>query len=289
MIKLFTDSDTDMTPQDCEKYGYTMISMPYIINDEAIYPYKDFEVFDSKSFYNSLRNGLLPTTCALNPEEYKAYFEPVFKEGNDILYVHFSAAMSGTFNSMRIAIDELKEKYPQRKFYTIDTKGITICSYNIVKAVGDLYLEGKSIEEILKWAETEVDKFTCYFYADDLKFFRRSGRVSGIAATMGSLLLIKPIIYMGSDGKMVNIGKERGQKNALNKLMSYIDNLQENMKDYRIIIGHSDSLDLAKKLGDLITQKYGNDLLIEYVVVNPTAGSHCGPNAIGISFHGKHR
>ena len=289
MIKLFTDSDTDMTPQECEKYGYTMISMPYIIDQKAIYPYKDFNTFDSKSFYDLLRNGVLPTTCALNPEEYKTYFEPVFKEGNDILYVHFSAAMSGTFNSMKIAIDELKLKYPERKIYTIDTKGITICSYNIVKAIGDLYLEGKSIDEILKWAETEVDKFACYFYADDLKFFKRSGRVSGIAATMGSLLLIKPIIHMSSEGKMVNIGKERGQKNALNKLVTYIDSLQENIEDYRIIIGHSDCLELANKLVNLITDKYGNNLKIEYVVVNPTAGSHCGPNTIGISFHAKHR
>lgn len=289
MLVLYTDTDTDLTPEEAKKYGYKMISMPYIVNNKEIKPYVDFEKFDSKAFYNSLRNGLLPTTCALNSEEYKEYFEKEFKQGNDILYVHFSKAMTCTFDSMNLALEELKEIYPDRKVYTIDTKAITICSLNIVKEIGDMYLEGKSVEEILTWAATEVDHFAQYFYADNLKFFKRSGRVSNIAGIMGDLIGIKPIIHMSQDGKMVNVAKVKGRLKALQSLVKYMEELGEDINKHRIIIGHTDSEEIAKLLEEMIRDKFGNNLNIEYAVVNPTAGSHCGPDGVGVSFHCKHR
>ncbi|MBE6143082.1 MAG: DegV family protein [Erysipelotrichaceae bacterium] len=289
MLVLFTDTDTDLTPEEAIYYGYKMISMPYIVKGKEIKPYVDFKTFDSHSFYNSLREGLLPTTCALNSEEYKKYFEEEFKKGNDILYVHFSKAMTCTFDSMNIALEELKTMYPERKFYTIDTKAITIASLNIVKEVGDMYKQGKTIEEILSWAETEVDHFAQYFYADNLKFFKRSGRVSNIAGVMGDLIGIKPIIHMSSEGKMVNVAKVKGRIKALQAIISYMEELGDDIENHRIIIGHTDALELANKLEEMIIDKFGNNLKIEYAVVNPTAGSHCGPDGVGVSFHAKHR
>lgn len=289
MLVLWTDTDTDLTLKEAKEYGYKLISMPYLIDEKEIKPYEDFEEFNSKEFYNSLREGTLPKTCAISPEAYINYFEPDFKAGNDILYVHFSKTMSGTFNAMNIALEELKEKYPERKLYTIDTKGITICSLNIVKEIGDLYKQGKNIDEILKWAEVEVDKFATYFYADNLKFFKLSGRISNLSATFGTILGIHPIIYMSQEGKMLSLSKVKGKKKAINALIDYVVLLEENIKDHRVIIGHADALDLAEKCGELLKEKFGDDLKIEYDVVNPTAGSHCGPDSIGICFHAKHR
>lgn len=289
MVVLFTDTDTDINLEVAEYYGYKLISMPYIVEGKEIKPYEDFKVFNSKEFYDMLRSGTIPSTCAINPEVYKAYFEEEFAKGNDILYVHFSKAMSGTFNAMNIAVEELLEKYPERKFYTIDTKAITILSYNIVRSVGDMYKEGKSVEEILEWANKEVDHFAQYFFADDLKFFRRSGRISNFSGIMGNLIGVKPIIYMDNDGMMTNISKERGRKNALNKLVDYVLELGDEVEKHRVIIGHSDAYELALKLKDMLQEKFNNKLDIEIVVVNPTAGSHCGPDAVGVSFHCKHR
>jgi fatty acid-binding protein DegV len=96
--------------------------------------------------------------------------------------------MSGTFNAMRLAQEQLKEKYPERTLYTVDTKGITLGSLNIVKEIGEMYRNGASIAQIIAWAEVEVDKFAIYFYADDLKFFGKSGRVSKLAAVAGGIL-----------------------------------------------------------------------------------------------------
>ena len=288
MLILFTDTDTDITPRMAKEYGYNLISMPYSINGDTVYPYVDFEEFDAHAFYDKLREGALPTTSAIGKEQYIDYFEPHFASGNDILYVHFSRAMTATFDAMDQAVAELKEKYPERKFYEVDTKGITIGSLNIVLEIGDLYKAGKSAEEILEWAKTEVDRFAVYFFADDLKFFKHSGRVSGLAGTMGTLLGIRPIIYMDENGKMVSVGKEKGRTKALERLVSYVEELGDNIKDHRVIVASADSKDIADELTEMLKGRFG-ELLIEYVEVNPTAGSHCGPNTVGVSFYAKHR
>ena len=170
--------------------------MPYNIDGKEVYPYIDFNEFDYKKFYGELRKGVMPSTAGLSPLKYIDYFEPHLANGDDILYVHFSKEMSGTFNAMNIAIEELKEKYPKRNIYTIDTRSITINSYNIAIEIGKLFKNGKTLEEVLKWAQDEVMHFTTYFFAEDLKFFRKSGRVSNFSGIMGNIIGIKPIIYM---------------------------------------------------------------------------------------------
>ena len=289
MYTLFTDTDCDITPEIAERYGYKLISMPYTIEGEQVFPYVSFKEFDYKEFYNRLRKGVIPTTSALSPVEYINYFEPEFKAGRDILYVHFSAAMTATFNSMRLALEELAEKYPNRKLYQIDTKGITLGSYSICLSIGELYKKGASIEEIQAWADKEIDKTAFYFYADDLKFFGKSGRVSGFAAFFGNIIGLKPIIFIDTDGKMKTKDKCRGRKQALQKLLQYVIDLQDDIKNHRVVIAHTDALPIAEEFGKMMKDYFGQDLEIEYEVVNPTAGSHCGPNAMGVTFHAKHR
>ena len=289
MLVFFTDTDCDITPEIAEEYGFKLISMPYSIDDKEIKPYEDWNEFKYKEFYDMLRNGVLPKTSAISPGKYIEYFEPHLKAGNDIIYVHFSKSMSGTFNSLNIAISELQTTYPDRKIYTIDTKAISALSYLIVKQIGVLYKEGKSAEELIRWAETEIQKYAIYFYADDLTFFRRSGRVSGLAGIMGNVLGIHPIIHINSDGIMTNVSKVRGRLSALKRIVEMVDEIQEDIAKYPIVIAHADIEDIALKLGQMLKEKYGDDLNIEYIVVNPTAGSHCGPNSVGIAFHAKNR
>ena len=217
------------------------------------------------------------------------YFRPTLEEGYDILYVHFSKAMSGTFNAMNIAIDQLNEEFPERTIYTIDTMGITICSLNIVKEIGDLYLQGKTVQEIIKWANKEVLHFATYFYADNLDFFKVSGRIGNFSAIMGSLFGVHPILTMTSDGKMMSVGKCKGKKNTLKKLVDYVVELGDNIEKHRIIIGHADALPIAEELAKMLEERFEKKLPIEYAVVNPTAGSHCGPDTIGVSFYAKNR
>lgn len=289
MFVLFTDTDTDMTPSICKEYGYNLISMPYTIDDKEIYPYVDFDEFDGHAFYQKLREGAMPKTSAISPVQYMEYFEPFFKEGKDILYVHFSAAMSGTFNAMEIAYKQLKEKYPERTLHTIDTKGMTILSYIIVREIGELYLQGKSIEEIKAWAEKEVDKFAIYLFVEDLSFFKRSGRVKSFVALVGNILKIHPIIHVNEEGCMVNIDKCRGKNATINKIVEMVKANQEGIKEHRCVVAHTDAFETAKALADKLKEELGQDLEIEFVETNPTLGSHAGPDAVGVAFHAKGR
>ncbi len=289
MLVLFTDTDTDMNCTLAEKLGWKLISMPYTIEGDTKYPYVDYESFDKKEFYDKLRNGTVPKTFALNPYNYVEYFEPFLENGDDILYVHFSKTMSGTFNSLNIALEELKEKYPNNSVYTIDTKGVSINSLNIVLEIDKLVKEGKTIEEILKWSETNVDKFATYFYADNLNFFKASGRVSNLSANLGNFFGVHPIIYMSDEGQLVNIAKVKGKKASLRKLLQYVEELGDNIKDHKVLIAETDAYDLAVTLENSLKEIYGQDLDTMIIEVNPTIGAHCGPDCIGVCFHAKHR
>ncbi|MCR5808095.1 MAG: DegV family protein [Clostridiales bacterium] len=289
MLKLFTDTDCDVTPEIADLYGYSLISMPYSIDGKTTYPYVDFEKFDSRAFYDTLRGGVIPNTSAISRERYYEIFEPYYKNGDDILYVHFSRNMSATFEAMDQAVAELTEKYPGSRFYEIDSKGISIAGLAIVYEVGDMVKAGRPVEEILEWAKTEVDKFATYFFADDLKFFKHSGRVSGLAATMGTLLGVRPIIYMNAEGKMTSIGKERGRAKAIDRLLAYVDELGESVTDHRILIASADVDDIAAEVEAGLRERFGDKANIITVQVNPTAGSHCGPNSLGVCFHSIHR
>jgi DegV family protein with EDD domain len=289
MLVLFTDTDTDMTPKMAEEYGYKLISMPYSIDGKNIYPYVDFDEFDAHEFYDVLRSGVVPKTSALNVDEYKEYFEPVFANGDDILYLHFSRNMSGTFNAMEIAIRELLEKYPERKFDAIDTNGISIGSLIMLEQVGEMYKRGAGVEEIRRFIEEENRRYAIYFFADDLSFFKRSGRVSGLAGAMGTLLSIRPIMHINDEGKLVSIGKEKGRKKALERLISTVVELGEEVEKHRIMITHSDAPEIVEDAVRMLHEHFGENLDIEIVDVNPTVGCHCGPSTVGICFHAKHR
>lgn len=289
MLTRFTDTDVDICPEVAAEYGYKLISMPYSVDGKTVYPFVDYDRYDFHAYYDMLRGGALPTTSALGEDAYYKYFEPEFAAGNDILYVHFSRAMTVSFDVMDKVVGNLLKKYPERKFYDIDTKGITIVSYLVVRELGDRLNAGMTPDEAVEWARTEVDHYAQYFFADDLKFFRRSGRVGGLAATMGGLIGLRPVIHMSQEGKMESIGTVKGRIQVMEKLVSYVEELGDNIKDHRFIVGHTDALDLAKQLADMLRAKFGEDLDIEYVCTNPTAGAHCGPNGVGVAFHAKRR
>ena len=289
MLTFFSDTDCDITPKECAEYGIKLIIMPYTVGEKVIYPYRDYDTFDAHGFYDMLRGGVIPTTSAMSEEAYVEYFEPEFAAGNDILYVHFSSGMSNTFTMMDQAVGKLLEKYPERRFWHVDTLGISAESYNITLEIADLLKAGKTPEEIVEWARTEVPKFPMYFIADDLKFFRRSGRVSGLAATMGGLIGIRPVIHVDENGKMVSIGKETGRNKAVARLVQYVEELGDDVKGHRVVIGHSDCPELVELAKGMLREKFGDDLRIVVTEVNPTIGSHCGPNGLGICFHAVHR
>ncbi len=288
-LTLFADSDCDITPEIAEKYGYRLISMPYTMDGKEIFPYETEKTFDPHAFYERLRHGTIPKTAGLSPEKYISYFEPELQKGNDILYIHFSSKLSGTFNAMHLAIEMLKEKYPERTIHTFDTKAITSLALVILIEVGKLYQQGKSLDELLTALDDLVHHYAFFAFADDLKFFKASGRLTGLSATLGTLISVKPIISIDEEGKMGAIGKVLGRFQALKKIMDYMVRLGDDVANHPIIIVHSDTPELVEKISKMIHEKFGENLDLSVAVVNPTAGIHAGPDCLGVAFHSKGR
>lgn len=289
MITYFTDTDCDITKKETDAMGFKLISMPYTIDGEFVRPYYDFEDFDDKTFYNRLRNGATVTTSAITKEQYLEIFGKEFAAGNDVFYIHFSEKMSSSFGYMRMAVEELKAQYPERKFYSFDTNAISVNAYYQIYEMYDLIKAGKTPEEILEQLRTESPHVATYFFASDLKFFKRSGRVSGLAATMGTIVGIRPIMNMNDEGMLVQIGKEVGEEKAISRLVKYMTELGDNIKEHRVIITHADCPKSVDKLTAKAKAAFGEDLDIQVIKVSPTIGCHCGPSSIGICFHAIHR
>lgn len=289
MLKLFADTDCDMDLRLARELGYSLISMPYTMDGKEIFPYEDFESFEAHDFYQRLREGTMPKTSGLSPEKYVSYFEPVLKAGDDILYVHFTSAMSSTFNAMNIAVQSLKEKYPERTIYALDTKAITSLALAILIEVSKLAKQGKSAEEIIAIAEKDIiPHFAISAFASNLDFFKRSGRLTGMSAFVGKLAGVKPILAMDDEGRLKPIGKKIGFKNAMQALVNDIDTLGDHIEEHPFIIVHSDVPSWVEELKGMILEKHPN-LNIQVVYINPTAGVHCGPDCLGVIFHATRR
>ena len=149
-------------------------------------------------------------------------------------------------------------------------------------------LKGASAQEIIDWCEKEKQHFATYFYADDLSFFRRSGRVNGLTALMGNILGLKPIITMTPAGKLESIGTERGRGRSLKRLIGYMQTLGDHVEDHRVLIASCDAPEAAEELKTLVLEHYPKAEVI-IVPTNPTVVSHAGPDTVGVCFYAKSR
>ena len=279
------NSTVDLPKEWLEERHIPVIPLKYTIDGET---YKGMEGLSSKEFFQKLREGKMAVTSQVNPEEAKEALEAFLKEGKDILHLAFSSGLSGTYNSMRIAAEELKEEYPERKVIVIDTLcaclGEGLLLYYALKRKG----EGKSIEEVAQWAE-ENKLHVCHNVAiDDLNHLQRGGRVSKTTAILGTMVQVKPIIHMDDKGLLQVIGKERGRKKALNKIVDMAVEQAKGWENDIIMITHGDCAEDAEYVAELVRKKMG----IENILVNnigEVIGSHTGPGVVAVFCMGSKR
>ena len=287
MYQLFCDSNCELWHTTVKELGLNLIRMPYVVDDEE-YFYDMGENTDFKAFFDKMRAGSTPKTSALNEYAYTEYFEPILARGEDIYYITFSHQMSATFNSMKAAIEKLKEKYPEREIRYKDSKLISLGS-GFVTYYGALkYKEGATMDELDAYLDDIIEHTATYFVVDDLTYLYRGGRVSGVSKVVGNLLGIKPILYFNEEGKILNIDKVKGMKKALSTLLGYMKTKGTELDKYKVFILYADCEKEANAFVESIRAEFGN-LDIVTQSVGPVIGSHCGPGTIGLVFHSKEK
>ena len=280
----FTDTDCEMLYTDAESLNMNVIGMPYTINNKE-YVYDYGKNTDIDKFYADMRSGAIATTSALNTQNYIDYFEPVMKEGKDILYVHFSSELSGTFNHMNAALEELKVKYPESKVTCFDTKNICGGAGLLAIEACKLHNSGASDEEVVAFLTEMRDKIGIYFYVDSLQYLKRGGRISALSAVFGTMLNIKPILSV-KGGKLDKLTTVKGVKKAVDFMVDrFAEEYNDNDK-YEVWVMDADN----KKIGDELAEKIrklGRNISLRRLFIGPVIGAHGGPGTCGVTFFKK--
>ncbi len=282
MSVFFTDTDCEMHFSDADALNINVIGMPYTIKGQE-YVYDFGRNINIKEFYDQMRAGEVVTTSALNTQDYINYFEPVFAAGEDILYVHFSSQLSATFDHMSIALEELKQKYPERKITLFDTKNICIGAGIQAIEAAKLHNSGASDEEVVAFLDEFSKKIGIYFSVESLQYLKRGGRISSASAVFGSLLNIKPILTVTEEGKLEKLTTVKGSKKAIDFMFNKFETEYNDDDKYEIYIIDADNKEVADNFAEKI-RLTGRKVAIRRLSVGPVIGAHSGPGTIGIIF-----
>ena len=283
---IFTDSACDIKPELLKEWGVEFIEMSFRFEGEDKSYYNN--QLEIKDFYNKMRNGGIAKTSAVNPEDFSNAFSEILKQGNDILYLGFSSGLSTTFNSARIAAEELKPLYPERNIIAVDTLCASAGQGLILYLTVQKKNEGADIESAAAFAEGIKLNLCHWFTVDDLVYLKRGGRVSPTVAFVGTVLGIKPVLHVDNDGKLINITKARGRKSALATIVEKYGELASTTEKGSVFISQADCLEDAELVKSMIKEKYGADVSI-ISDIGPVIGAHSGPGTIALFFVGKER
>lgn len=283
---IITDSTTDLPPELIEEIGVQVITMEVVIGEETFKNYPDGRELGFKEFYERIRNGAMPKTNQINVATYTENIEKAVLDGKDVLLLCFSSALSGTYQSSCIAVEEMREKYPDAKIITVDTKSASMGEGLLVYLAAKKKAEGMGIEELAKWVEDTKLNVCHWFTVDDLNHLKRGGRVSSATAVVGTLLGIKPVMHVDNEGRLIAVEKVRGRKASLDALTKHLfDTVNEKIKT--VFISHGDCLEDAKYLAEKIREKIKSEITIGFI--GPVIGAHSGPGTIALFFVGSHR
>ena len=286
-FKIYTDSTADLPEDYIKEHDLSVMNLRYIIDGESYGTDKKLEVH---AFYEMMRSGKMPTTSQVNPEEAKEYFLQSRKENKEILCMCFSSGLSGTYNSARIAAEEVMEEYPDTKIIVIDTLCASLGEGLLVHKAVQLRDSGKTLQETADWIEAHKLNLVHMFTVDDLNHLYRGGRVSKTVAIIGTLAGIKPILHVDDEGHLIPLRNVRGRKKSL---LALVDDMEKKIGSFRdqndiIFISHGDCIEDAEFVKEEVTKRFG----IQSFIVNhvgPTIGAHSGPGTVALFFLGEIR
>lgn len=282
-FEIFTDSSCDLPKDLIEKVNLHVMQLEVLIDEDPSVPNNQIDI---KTFYDRLRNGSTAKTCAVSPAVFEEEMRKVLEEGKDILYIGFSSGLSATYANGMIAINELRDEFPQRKILDIDTLCASMGQGLLAYYAAELRDKGESVEAVCEKLESIKQNIHHQVTVDDLFFLKRGGRISATTAVAGSILQIKPIIVVDEKGCLNSVSKARGRKGSLKELYTRFK-ATENMEQLPyVFISNSDCLEDTQKIEEMIKADYPQ---VKVVIsdIGPVIGAHTGPGAIAVCYLGK--
>ncbi len=284
-------STADMSREFMEK-NHVPFAMFHYQMDGVYYPDDLYASITPKEFYKKISDGAEPVTSQVNAEQYCELFEPILKEGKDVLHLTLSGGISGSINSANIAKTQMEESYPERKVIVIDTIAASSGYGLLLTAALENQKKGMSLEDNASWIEANKNKLHHWFFSSDLTSFIRGGRISKVSGFFGQALNICPVMNVNSEGKLIPRVKCRGKKAAMRETLKLMKAHAQGAEQYsgHCYMSHSDCYEDARALADMIEEAFPNlRNKIEIYDIGTVIGSHTGPGTVALFFWGDER
>lgn len=287
-FSIFTDGCSNLPGYLLRDLEIQVLPCSYIMDGQTVHYSGDIEHFDAHTYYDLIRAGKSVTTSLLNSQTFLDHFRPVLEAGSDIVYVGISSGISGTFQAASIAISELTEEFPDRIIRAVDSRGAGLGTGLLACRCADYRIQGLPADAAAERLAQAADHLCEYFTVDELRYLRRTGRISAASATIGTMLNIKPLLRGDEEGHIVACVKCRGRKRAVDAIVEKYASKAVNPSQERVAISHGDCLEEAQALADRIRAiAEPKELII--CPHEPFTGAHVGPGMLALFFFGDGR
>ena len=283
MYRIVTDTSANLPRSFIEENDLIVVPFSYLVN--GVEHFETEGCFDGGEYYDILRSGHVVTTSQIPPQRFVEAMTPILENGDDILYVGMSSGISGAFQSSVIAAGELREKYPGREIRLVDTLAASLGEGIAVIRAVKLREQGVPLGETAEALEAMKGKICQLLLVDDLMYLRRTGRVGGVTAVIGSVLGVKPLLKGNEEGKLVVSAKIRGRKQAIKEMARRYEALARDAGSSVVGIAHADCEKDADALADMISETVDPPEILK-VCYEPVTGAHTGPDALALFFLG---
>ena len=285
MYEIITDTSANLDAALLRQQGIGVIPFSFYIDGQET-RCTDTEQFDTKAFYDGMRRGTPVTTSQLTPQRYLDCFAPLLAAGRDILFVGMSSGVSGSYASARMAAAQLQEEFPQRKLRLVDTLSASLGEGLQVLKAAEYRTAGIDLDTAADRLLEERHRMCQVFTVEDLRYLRRSGRISNLKAAVGTVLQIKPMLKGDPQGQIVCFAQVRGRKKSIEVLAEQYDRYIEDAENETVAIVHADCPQEAEELARLLQRNHPPRKILT-ACYEPMTGSHVGPGALALFFYGK--
>lgn len=285
---ILTDSCCDLSAGMAEELELHVLPLSFVMEEKEYFNHLDYRDISAKDFYARVRGGALGTTSAINVAVFTEAMTELVGQGKDVLCIAFSSGLSTTYQSAAIAAGEVMNAHPGSKVLVCDSRAASLGQGLLVYLAVQEKRKGKSIEEVQAFVEERKDHIDHWFTVDDLNHLKRGGRVSAAAALFGTMLSVKPVLHVDSQGRLIPMEKCRGRKASLLALVDHMEKTAVEPERYPVFISHGDCREDAEFVAEEVRRRLGvREVYIHYV--GPVIGSHTGAGVMTLFFVGRER